>query len=151
MGDVLKFPNLGQGNPQSATGTQVGVSTCLDVAPKNTAGTPLFVSSTPLSVKEKRYHDTASTAINASGGAWIEVETAAAIANTIAALKGAWNGDEPVEIGKGANAGAVTSLVNVGAGEDFEYGVSLVATDKIWVRSLSANVPTGRLTLNLMG
>lgn len=49
MSNVIYFPNLKASgvHPPVATGTVVGASKCLDVAPKNTALTPLFVSSTP--------------------------------------------------------------------------------------------------------
>jgi hypothetical protein len=153
MSNVLYFPNLKRSGSLGpvATGTQVGTKTALDVCPANTPVTPLYVSGSPLVVRESRFHDTASTAINASGGAWVQIATAADVANTIAQIKGAWNGDEPIAIGVGANAGAVTVLANIAAGEDFDYGAVLAAGDKIWVKSLTTTAPSGRLTVNLMG
>lgn len=154
MANTIWFPNI----REVSTGTTVATSRCLDVSPKNTAGTPLYVSdvgSAGTSVLETRFHDAASTNINDSAGAFVEIETAAALASNITVLKVNSTIGEPLAFGAGADAGAAASniicVLNRGEGPS-DFPVSLSTGDRIWVRSLTTtSVTSGELTVNLVG
>lgn len=161
MSNVLYFPNIrSEGGRPTATGTQVtdaaaSTKICLDTFVRNDNSNPIFISSSTKTVLETRFHDCSSTTINAVGGAFVEIATAAALANTIKLMKVACTFGEPISIRKAANAGAAATasdiaLLNQGQSDDFE--VSLVAGDRLWVRSrTSSNITSGYLTINLLG
>lgn len=139
-----------------ATGTTVGAKYCMDVNVLNTVAVP--VSPTLYAYKERRFHLPATTNINASGGAWIELDVfsgssgGTAIANTITELGISWNGGEPLEIGKGANSGAVTVIAAVGAGQSRAFGCSIAVADKVWVRAVkNAAITSGELMATFSG
>ena len=172
MSNVLFFPNLKKQNEravQTATIAQDDSSVdhvCADVFPRNSTTDPLninIVSSATLPVtgaaytyKEKRFMNCATTNINGSGGAWIQIGDtdfpAANIANTISEIRINANLGNALQFGKGANAGAVTEIGASGAGQSLALGVSLVAGDKVWVRAVqSAAVSSGELLVLFLG
>lgn len=137
------------------TGTNVSSSYGIDVNVINAAVPTVGAA---LAYKERRVHLPATTAINGSAGAWVELDAVpgvtggAAISNTCTAMKINWNGGDILEIGEGANAGAVTVIATVGAGQTTDFGVALVATDKVWVRSVKTTGSTaGELTISFLG
>lgn len=144
---------------KAATGTLVGTSECLDVRPQNTAGTPIYVSGVGAAsgrVLETRFHDTSSTTINASGGTWVQIGGATALANTITKMKVSCTFGEPIGIRKAATAGAAAALADDNAllnqGQSADFEVSFASGDKLWALSKSSNsISSGYLTLNLVG
>jgi len=127
------------------TGTLVGSSYALDVAVKSLG---------LLTYKEHRFHDASSTTINASGGAYIQLETAADIANTITGMLVSNNTGASLVIGVGANSGAVTviSAISQGQSADLMLGVSLSSGNKVWVRALqNSAISSGELLVSFWG
>lgn len=110
------------------------------------------VTTTPIGrIFETRFHNAASAGINASVGAWVEVETAAALAQAITGFHITTTIGEPLEFGTGASAGAVTRkwIVNRGEGP-LVLGSSLASGTRLWVRSLTTTaVSAGEIVLNL--
>lgn len=143
----IYFANL----KRAITGTTVGAKQALDVNVVQS----VVPGGTGLSVLETRFHSCASTNIQGSGGSFVEIETAAALANTISKMKVSCTFGEPISIRIGANAAAAAAandiaLLNAGQTADFE--VSLASGDKLWVRSRTTTaVNTGYLTVNLIG
>lgn len=139
------------------TGTAVSTKQCMDVAPQNTAGTPLYISSVGAAtyVRETRFHDCSSVNIAASGGTWVQIGGSTALANTITKMKVSCTFGEPIGIRKAASAVAAAALsddhalLNQGQSADFE--VSFASGDKLWVLSKVNLVSSGYLTLNLVG
>ena len=140
------------------TGSVVGASAALDVSVVNTV--PVPVAFTQYAFMELRFQDAGVTAIPASGGAFIEIGDtnfpASDIANTITELRLNWNGGGALVISKGADATAAALAANrlevIGSGQTIAIGVSLVATDKIWIRALkNAAITGGELTVTLLG
>ncbi len=139
------------------TGTTSGGKNGLDVNVMNTITT----ASGALAQKEYRFHLPATTTINKRTGAWIQLDvntdvagaTPADVANSCAGMEVNWNGGAALQIGVGANAGAVTVIGTFGAGQTVAMtGVTLIATNKIWVRALQdVNIITGELLVALLG
>jgi hypothetical protein len=170
MGDVIHFPNLKAANLRSvATGTQITDASaanhaCLDVFARNDAINPLYVSGVSgIRVRETRFHDAAGVNINDVSGAFVEIGTdpataaaaPAAIANTTSKLIISSTIGEPLCIRLGANAGAAalaSDLCIINRGQSVEIDVALIATNQLWIRSLtSVAVTDGILTMNLCG
>lgn len=130
-------------------GTVVGSDVCLNVSVKDQPAINLGT----YAYLEHRFMDAAITQINGSGGAWKEIgDTPADVANTIEEFRVNANLGAALQFGKGANAGAVTVIGVCGAGQTTSFGVSLVATDKIWVKAIQTNnVNSGELLVSLMG
>lgn len=155
MSTVIYFPNLkASGDRPTLTGTMVGTKACMDVNVANSVAIPVALTS--FSYKEHRFHDVSLTNINASAGAFIEVVTAAAIANTITEMRVNWNGGAAFIISTGADATAAALSTNiiaaVGQGQTFAIGVSLASGDKVWVRAMeNAAITDGQLTLMFLG
>jgi hypothetical protein len=143
----IYFANL----KKALTGTKIGAKYALDVNVLQS----VVPGGSGQTVLETRFHDTAVTQINNNAGAFVEIQTAAALANTIAILRANCTFGEPIQIRKGANAGAAAAnpdLCILNRGEAAQFPVSLIAGDRIWVRALMANpVNGGELTINLMG
>lgn len=144
----------------SGTSLVVGVATkrCLDVFVRNDASNPIYVAGVSgLEVLEYRFHDCSSTQINQVGGAYVEIETAAAIANTIQKMIICPTFGEPLIIRKAADAAAAAAQATapvavLNRGQTLTIECSLVATDRLWVRSLSAtDITSGELVVNLLG
>lgn len=136
------------------SGSLVGPSPTLNVSVLNTV--PVPVATTLYSFKERRFMDCAVTSIPASGSAWIQIGDtnfpAADIANTIAEIRISANLGSALTFGKGPNAGSVTEIATSAAGQTLALGVSLVATDKVWVRALqNATVDSGELLVLFLG
>lgn len=135
------------------TGTTVGASQALDVniVAGASGASPTF--------KEYRFQDANVTQINGSGGVFVQIgdsgHAASDIANSIAQMKVANNTGAAIIIAAGANAAAAaaaTPLAVVHAGQTSEavYTVSLVATNKIWVRALqTSDIVSGELLVTL--
>ncbi len=139
---------------QFITGTTVGGKYCLDVNVLNTV--PVPVTPANYAFKEYRFHDVSLTNINASAGAFIQLVTAADIANTIAEMRVNWNGGAALIISKGADATAAALAANIlavaGAGQTFIIGAVLVAGDKVWVRAQqNVAITSGELTVSFLG
>ncbi len=103
-----------------------------------------------------RFHDSAAVQINANSGAFVEVETAAAIASTVSKIHVTTTLGEPLAFRVAANAGAAaasTNGFNVNRGEGpLVLDFSMVAGDRLWVRSLTATaVTSGEVVLNFVG
>lgn len=139
-----------------ATGTLVGGKRALDVNVVNSVtvigGATVF--------KEARFHDAALTQINKRTGAWVQLDansdagagTPADVANTCTQMLVNWNGSGAMQIGKGANAGAVSVIDQLGSGQTETVGVNLVAGDKVWVRAIQdTDIVSGELTVKLLG
>jgi hypothetical protein len=134
----LWLPNI----KRFLTGTIVGGQASLNVNVINTIAT----AAAAFSYKERRFHLPATTAINGSGGAWVQLDvnsdtagsTPANIANACSVMEINWNGGDALELGVGAIAGAVTPIGAVGAGQTLQFGVSLVVGNKVWVRTVKA-------------
>lgn len=143
----IYFANL----KRAITGTTVGSKQALDVNVVQS----VVPGGSGQTVLETRYHDCAVDTINNNGGAFIEIETAAALANTIALMKISCTFGQPIVIRKAANAGAAAAaadLAMVNKGQSLDVPVNLVAGDRLWVRSMSTTaVSSGLLTLNLIG
>lgn len=138
------------------TATASGGKNALDVNVVNSITASLGTAA----FKEARFHDAALTNWNAVGGAWIQLDansaaaagTPANVANSCTAMKVDWNGGSPVMLGVGANAGAVTQIAQLGAGESDTVGVILASGNKLWVRSVEgATVTDGKLSVKLLG
>lgn len=130
------------------TGTLNGSKYCLDVHVANSVST----AATSYSYKEHRLHDAASNNINASAGTWEQVDTAADVANTINEVRIRNHTGAAIQIGKGANSGAVTVIGVAHEGGEEDFGVSLVATDKIWILALeNAAITSGKVLVTLLG
>lgn len=145
----IYFANL----KRAITGTTVGAKHALDV---NVLATVAPGSAEV--VQETRYHNNATTNIQSSAGNYVEIGTdpaASALGVAITKIKVNCTFGEPISIRKGANAAAAdagTDLCLLNKGEANEFPVSLIAGDKLWVRSKSTNsIATGLLTLNLIG
>jgi hypothetical protein len=139
-----------------ATGTASGGKNGIDVNVINTVST----TGGALTYKERRFHLPASTTINKRSGAWVQLDvnsdvapaTPADVANTCSVLEMNLNEGAAIEIGKGANAGAVTAIAAGGAGQSKSVGVSLVSGDKIWIRALQdVDIVTGEILIVLSG
>lgn len=136
------------------TGTTVGGSQALDVNVVQAVATPTVI--TQAGFKERRFMDAAVTQINKKSGLWKQIgdtnEAASDVANTITSMRVNLNLGAALVFGKGANSGAVTEIGAAGAGQTSEFGVSLAAGDKIWVRALQdADVTVGELLVLLLG
>lgn len=168
MSNVLYYPNLrASGLRPTSTGTEVTdsgaeVHACLDVFARNSVADPLFVTAVAATlsvVRETRFHDTSSVAINDSAGAFVEIGTggyAAVIGATpITSIQINCSFGEPVTIRKAASAVAAAAAVDLcilNRGEQETFGVSILTGERIWVRSLtSVAVSSGILTVNLAG
>lgn len=139
-----------------ATGSLSGGKNALDVNVTNTITTAVGA----LAYKERRFHLPASKTINKRTGAWVQLDvnsdvaanTPANVANTCTALEMNLNEGSALEIGVGANAGAVTAIAAGGAGQTKITGVTLVSGDKIWVRALQdVDITTGEILVVLLG
>lgn len=104
---------------------------------------------------ETRFHSAASVGINASSGAWVELgtPTPAALTHDIKAVELTQTIGEPLEIGTGANSGAVTRRFVTNRGEGPLSLVDIMSSGaRLWVRSLTTTaVASGEITLNLLG
>jgi len=145
----IYFSNL----KRAITGTTVGAKHALDV---NVLATVSPGSAEV--VQETRYHDNSSVNIQNNAGTFVEIGTspaAAALGVAITKIKVNCTFGEPIVIRKGANAAAAlagSDLCLLNKGESNEFPVSLIAGDRLWVRSKSGNaVVSGLLTLNLIG
>lgn len=137
-----------KGLKQFITGTTNGSKHCLDVHVANTIST----SAGSYAYKEHRLHDAASNNINASAGTWEQIDTAADVANTISELRVRNHCGSAIQVGKGANSGAVTVIGVVHEGGEEDFGVSLVAGDKVWILALeNAAITTGKVLAILLG
>lgn len=143
----IYFANL----KRAITGTTVGAKQALDVNVVQS----VVPAGSGQTVLETRFHDCASTGIQAVGGNFVEIETAAALANTIAQMKVSATFAAPIQIRKAASAVAAAAAPDIALlnkGQTMEVPVNLVAGDRLWVRSAStATASTGHLTLNLIG
>lgn len=143
----IYFANL----KRAITGTTVGSKQALDVNVVQS----VIPGGTGLSVLETRFHECSVTNIQAKSGSFVEIESAAALANTISKMKVSCTFGEPISIRKGANAAAAaaaTDLALLNQGQTADFEVSLSSGDKLWVRSrTSTAINTGYLTLNLIG
>lgn len=143
---------------QFVTGTTVGSKYCADVNVANSSAIP--VSSSENAQLEYRFQDFSDTGINALSGAYVEIgdsdHAASNIANTISKMKVANNSGAALLIGVGANAGAVTVLAAIQAGQTgeavFGFSTALVSGDKLWVKALKDTaVAEGDLLVTLFG
>lgn len=136
------------------TGTLVGGKYGLDI---NVINAAIPVVSAALTLLEYRYHRAADNTVNGSGGAFVQVASAADIANTITQMRVANNSGAPLAFSVGADATAAAAaapIAVVAAGQTSEavFGVALAAGDKLWVRSLyTSNVTTGEFVVALLG
>jgi hypothetical protein len=140
------------------TGTTVGSKQCIDVNVANTVAVPVTPAS--YAYKERRFHLPASKTINKRTGVWVQLDansdvaanTPADIANTITEIRINWNGGSALEIGSGANSGAVSVIASAGAGQTSAIGVSLASGDKVWVRAIQdVDIVTGELLCMFLG
>jgi len=145
------LPNL----KKFMTGTTVGAKSGLDVNILNAA---IPVVGASYVYKERRAHLPATTTINGSAGAWVELDVVpgttggAAVANDILQFDVNWNGAGMLEFGKGANSGAVTVIGAIGSGQTRSFGVSILTGNKVWVRSVkTTTVVDGELFVVLLG
>jgi len=136
---------------QFVTGTTNGSKHCADVHVANTVS----IAQGSFSYKEHRLHDSASTNINASSGAFIQIETAADIANTITQMKIRNHTGAALVISAGADAAAAAAATPLGVvheGGEEDFGVTLVATNKVWVRAMeNAAITSGKLLVIFLG
>lgn len=148
----LWLPNL----KDWLTGTTTGGKNGMDVNVLNTITT----AAGALAQKEFRFHLPASKTINKRTGVWVQLDvnsdaaanTPADVANSCTAIELNWNGGAALQIGVGASAGAVTVLGTFGAGQTMQAGVTLSATNKVWVRALQdVDIVTGELLVALLG
>lgn len=124
----------------------------------DSSGNSFVLGVSGLQVLETRFHDMSSVTINDSAGLFVEIGTpaGAAIASTIQRLQLSYTAGEPLCFRIGANAAAAAAnpnkfIINQGEGPT-TLDISLLAGDRLWVRSLSATaVNTGYITLNLIG
>lgn len=107
-------------------------------------------------VTESRFHDTAVDNINDNAGAYVEVETAAALIADTTKIHITNTLGEPLSFKKAANAGAAaasTDGFNTNRGEGpltLDYIMSI--GDRLWVRSLTSTpVTSGEIVINFMG
>lgn len=107
-------------------------------------------------VTESRFHDTAVVNINDNAGAYVEVETAAALIANTTKIHITNTLGEPLSFKKAANAGAAaasTDGFNTNRGEGpltLDYIMS--TGDRLWVRSLTSTpVTSGEIVINFMG
>jgi hypothetical protein len=147
----------------SGTSLVVGAATkrCLDVFVRNDAAHPIFVAGVSgMSVLEYRFHDTNVTNINNSAGAYVEIDTPAALANVIQKIIVSPTFGEPLIIRAAADAAAAAAQDLAGAapvvvlnrGQTVTVEASLAVGDRLWVKSLSATlINSGELVLNLIG
>lgn len=138
------------------TATNVGGKNAFDVNVANTIST----AAAAFAYKERRVHFPATTNIPASASSMIELDLLSgttggtAISNTCAEMGINWNGDGIIEIGVGANAGAAAAAIiaTCGAGQTKSFGVSLVSTNKVWVRAVkNAVISDGELVVTFSG
>lgn len=150
----LWLPNI----KKFTTGRTVGSAQCIQVSVENTV--PIPITPANYTYKERRFHLPATTNINGRAGAWIQLDansdnagsTPADIANTISEMRISLNGSDALEIGKGANSGAVTVIAAIAAGQTTAIGVTLVAGDKVWVRCIKSTASTGgELLVSFLG
>lgn len=157
MSDVLYFPNLKKDMDRPiGTATKSGSKVCLDVnIAAVSSASPLPVALSSYAYKEHRFHYASATNINASGGAFVQIATAADIANTIAEMRVNWNGGYALIFSKGADATAAALSANrlaiAGAGQTLAIGAVLASGDKVWVRAVqNAAVTAGELTVTFL-
>jgi len=125
--------------------------------PRLTAGGSIPVAAgAGLTVTESRFHDTAVDNINDNAGAYVEVETAAALIANTTKIQITNTLGEPLSFKKAANAGAAaasTDGFNTNRGEGpltLDYIMSI--GDRLWVRSLTSTpVTSGEIVINFMG
>lgn len=133
------------------TGTLSGGKYGLDVNVLNTIST----ASSSYSYKEHRLHDASGTNINGSGGAFIQIETAANIANTITQMKIRNHTGSALVIAAGADAAAAAAATPLGVaheGGEEDFGVTLAIGDKVWVRAMEASsISSGKLLAIFLG
>lgn len=120
-------------------------------------GTQFVAGVSGIEVRETRIHDASVVNINNNIGAFVEVETAAAIgAFPISRLQVSYTAGEPLQFRLGADAAAAAAandlfVINQGEGPT-TLDVNIPAGSRLWVRSFSATaVDAGYITLNLMG
>lgn len=104
-------------------------------------------------VKTTEFHNITSANINGSAGAFVALGSGAALGYTIKSLQISYTAGEPLQFGVGASAGAAVKkwIINQGDGP-VNLIISLSATDKLWVKSLSTTaVSAGYITVNFMG
>lgn len=140
-----------------ASGTTTGGKNGLDVNVINSITTTLGASV----YKEARFHDPSVTTINKRTGAWVQLDansdaaagTPANIANTITSMMTNWNGSGALQIGVGANSGAVTVIDQIGSGQTITTGVTLASGDKVWVRAVRDTdiTASAELTVKFLG
>jgi hypothetical protein len=138
------------------TGTIVGGKYALDVNVTNS----ITASLGSAAFKEARFHDAGVTNIPARTGTWVQLDansdvagsTPANVANSCTAMLTNWNGSGALQIGKGANSGAVSVIEQIGSGQTVTTSVSLASGDKLWVRAVqNAALTNGELTVKLLG
>lgn len=133
------------------TGTLTGGKYGLDVNVINTLST----SASSFSYKEHRLHDASGTQINGSGGAFVQLDTIANIANTITQMKIRNHTGSALVIAAGANAAAAAAATPLGVaheGGEEDFGVSLASGDKVWVRAMEASsISSGKLLAIFLG
>lgn len=150
----LWLPNL----KKFMTGTLNGGKYSVDV---NVSNSTLPVALSTYAYKERRAMLASVTTIPGSGSAMIQVDavpgttgSGANIANTIAEMSVHWTGDGMIEFGSGADATAAAANIigSVGRGQEKSFGVTMVAGDKLWLRSVKTTTITdGELMINLLG
>ncbi len=130
------------------TGTLNGSKYSLDVHVANAVAT----AASSFSYKEHRLHDAATNNINASSGSYEEIDTAADVANTITELRIRNHTGAAILIGSGANAGAVSVIGVVHEGGEENFGVALIATNKIWIKAMeNSAIASGKVLAILLG
>lgn len=137
------------------TGTTVGSKNCMDVNVANTVAVPVTATFTELAFKEHRLHDTSATNINASSGAFIQMDTIANIANTCTALRVRNHTGAPLVFAAGADATAAAAATPLGVcheGGEEVFGVSLSSGNKLWVRAMrNVAINSGEVLAILVG
>lgn len=117
-----------------------------------------LVAVNPDDIITTRYHDCATTTINASGGALVEIRTdsgtgGAALPAAVKAIQISCTFGTPVEILSGANSGSATRKVvaNLGEGPTV-LPCKMTSGHSVFVRSLNASsISEGVLTVNFLG
>lgn len=107
----------------------------------------------PNYVSGNRYHNAASTNINASSGAWVELGEATGLDKTYYGIEISSTIGSGLEIGYGLTAGGVTRLfvLSPGGGPSMFRIKPLAKGTILWVRSLEASaVSAGALYVNLV-
>lgn len=101
-------------------------------------------------------HEAAVTDIKASSGAFVAIGAGAAVPTGTKRIRVHSTIAIPLDIRKGANAGAAAAasvLFYLGRGESaFDAVYEFTAADKIWVRSVNAEVAaSGELSVTFLG